>query len=245
MNKVLVAIPTYNERDNIGRLCDEIVTVLPHCTVVVLDDNSPDGTGKLVSEIAERDHRIQLVLRETKLGIGSAHKEALRLATESSFEILVTLDADFTHNPRDIPRLLSALESAELVVGSRFAKGGGLNDWSLLRRALTSTGHIATRCLLSVPFDATGAMRAYRINSVTSKLADLTIDDGYSFFYQSLTYCVRRGVSVSQVPIVLNERAHGSSKMRPKDVLLGAFGLLWFALSHRITLRSSRHRRFG
>jgi dolichol-phosphate mannosyltransferase len=243
--KILIAIPTYNECENILQLYKRITQVLPNCDIVVLDDSSPDGTAEIVREIARSNPRVRLFLRNQKLGIGSAHKEAFRQAIACNADVLVTLDADLTHNPEDIPKLLGALQVADVAVGSRFMKGGGLQDWTPIRRALTHLGHIATKCLLQVPFDATGALRAYQMNSLAVELPEASLHNGYPFLYQSLTWFVRNDSSVAEVPIVLTARAYGSSKMRARDVLFGFLGLFKFALTHRKSFRRYRVSRIG
>lgn len=240
MNSVLIAIPTYNERENIIQLCNRISLVLPDSDIVVLDDNSPDGTGEAVRELARLNPQVRLISRTQKLGIGSAHKEAFRQAITCHADVLVTLDADLTHNPEDIPKLLAALQFADVAVGSRFLDGGGLQDWTPIRRTLTHLGHLATKYLLQVPYDATGALRAYRINGLATKLPQAPVHDGYPFLYQSLTWFVRHNSSVTEVPIVLTARAYGSSKMQTRDVFFGFIGLFKFALTHRVSFRKYR-----
>ncbi len=243
--KVLIAVPTYNECENILQLCKRITQVLPNSDIVVLDDSSPDGTAEIVREIARSNPRVRLFSRNQKLGIGSAHKEAFRQAIACNADVLVTLDADLTHDPEDIPKLLDALKVADVVVGSRFMRGGGLQDWTPIRRTLTHLGHIATKYLLRVPFDATGALRAYRMTDLAVKLPEAPLHNGYPFLYQSLTWFVRHDSSVAEVPIVLTARAYGSSKMQTRDVLLGLLGLFKFALMHRKSFRRYRVSRIG
>lgn len=240
MDDVLIAIPTYNERQNIGLLCDQIVSILPSCHIIVLDDSSPDGTGEIVREMARLNPRISLYLRNRKMGIGSAHKDALRQAIVRKADVLVTLDADLTHNPEDIPRLLIALQSADVALGSRFMEGGSLQNWSWIRRAITHCGHFMTKFLLQVSFDATGALRAYRINNWSADFLKAPLHDGYPFLYQSLTWLVRNGAQIAEIPVVLNERAYGSSKMRPRDIVFGIIGLCRFSLIHRASFRNHR-----
>lgn len=232
-SRVLIAVPTFNERENVGELCRRILECLPEAQILFIDDNSPDGTADEVVRLSASAPNVSLMLRHIKSGIGSAHKEAFREACRCDVDILVTIDADLTHNPEDIPRLIHALKFADVAVGSRFATGGGLQDWTIGRRLLTKLGHLATRFLLQVPHDATGALRAYRLGVNTRRISEIPISDGYPFFYQSLTWLIRKNVSVIEVPIVLTSRAYGSSKMKPRDVYLGIIGLLGFAFAHR------------
>lgn len=231
--RVLVAIPTFNESGNVTDLLRQLRHHLPNAELVVIDDNSPDGTADVVKRIAQSDPGISLVSRPNKLGVGSAHKAALSVAVERGVEIMVTLDADHSHQPKDIKRLLDTLQNYDVVVGSRFLPDGGLADWTLTRRMLTKLGHLMTNLLLGVPYDATGALRAYRVGCVVSHLSHLELSDGYSWFYESLALLNRRGVRIAEVPIVLTARAYGSSKMRLHDVLFGALNMIRF----RVTLR--------
>lgn len=228
--RILVAIPTYNERDNISSICWDVLQVLPSAAVLVIDDASPDGTGEQVLELARQEPRLQLITRSAKLGVGSAHKFALDEAVRTDAQILITLDADQTHKAADIPRLLSALAGADVAVGSRFAKTGGLENWALTRKLLTHLGHWATRIILQVPFDATGALRAYRVSVVTGLLKSNSLSDGYSWFYESATVLHRCGLRIVEVPITLTSRAYGSSKMQLRDVTFSMFNLFRFKM---------------
>lgn len=231
--QTLIAIPTYNEVENIGELCTRIARAVPGADILIIDDNSPDGTADKVRRIVTSQSKVRLIVRESKAGIGSAHKAALQAAHSCNARILVTLDADLTHNPEDIPRLLLALNDADVVVGSRFMRGGGLHEWALLRRITTHGGHLLTRLLLGIRYDATGALRAYRLGSHTESLMNKPLHKGYPFMYQSLTWLARGGATIKEVPIVLTPRAYGSSKMGFSDVMLGFIGIFGFAISHR------------
>lgn len=229
--RVLVAVPTFNERNNVVSICKDILSVLPNADVVVIDDASPDGTGQLVTELARKEPRLRLIARSAKLGIGSAHQVALEEALRIGADVLVTLDADHTHKAEDIPRMLNALTDADVAVGSRFVTGGGLENWTIMRRLLTHSGHIATRALLRIPYDATGALRAYRVEVAGSRLTSVILNSGYSWFYESLTILHRDGARITEVPITLTARTYGSSKMRISDVLFGALNLFTFGFS--------------
>lgn len=238
--RIRVAIPTLNERDNIVSLCDEILRVVPAAEIVVIDDSSPDGTSDVVREFTVAHSNVRLVTRPGRLGIGSAHDFALREANDDEIDVLVTMDADWTHDPSDIPRLIDKLDDAAVVVGSRFAADGGLSDWALSRKILTHVGHAMTRILLRLPHDATGALRAYRVSAVIEPLSGSPLSSGYSWLYESLAQLHRAGVTIAEVPIVLTKRAYGSSKMRVRDVVLGAMNL--WAFSFRLRRHDLRER---
>lgn len=237
---MLVAIPTYNECKNISSICRDVLHALPDANVLVIDDASPDGTGEQVLHLMGQEARLRLVTRSAKLGIGSAHKFALDEAMRTGAIILVTLDADHSHKAADIPRLMSALANAEVSVGSRFSAGGGLENWTLTRKILTHLGHWATRVILKVPFDATGALRAYRVNEVSQFLKSYNLSDGYSWFYESSAVLHRCGLQVAEVPITLSSRTYGSSKMRVSDISFSILNLVRFTMLLRRILPRKR-----
>jgi len=231
--RIRVAIPTLNERDNIVSLCDEILRVISDVEIVVIDDSSSDGTGDVVQAYASTHPAVRLVTRPGRLGIGSAHHFALKEAHDDGIEVVVTIDADWTHQPSDIPRLIEKLDDAAVVVGSRFAADGGLSDWAPSRKLLTHVGHAMTRVFLQLPHDATGALRAYRVSAVIGPLSSHTLSSGYSWLYQSLGQLHFADVTIVEVPIILTKRAYGSSKMRVRDVIVGALNLLIFSTLFR------------
>lgn len=244
-SRVLIAVPTYNERDNVNELCNRLVKAMPSAEIVFIDDGSPDGTAQEVQRFCILFTNISLIVRESKDGIGSAHKVALEEAHRRRSDVLVTLDADLTHNPEDIPRLLQCLDSADVVVSSRFKSGGGLEDWPTWRKVLTSLGHFATQLFLLVPYDSTSALRAYRVGDFTNLILKMGLSDSYSFFYQSLACLVRVKARVGEVPVVLPARAFGSSKMKKRDIFFGVVGLVWFAITHRSRVRRTYHKSEG
>jgi dolichol-phosphate mannosyltransferase len=238
--KILVAVPTLNERKNIEILLKEIRASLPRAEIIVIDDNSQDGTAECVVQFSESDSLVSVISRPTRLGVGSAHKRAFVEASLRAVDVLVTLDADLTHDPKDISKLLELLDSADVVVGSRFLPQGGLEDWTFLRRALTHTGHLATRLILGVPFDATGSLRVYRVSKVFPHLESFELGNGYTWFYESLAVLHHQNVKIGEVPIILNARTYGSSKMTTQDVFFGAVNMFKFRLK---TIRGLKRRR--
>ena len=156
-HKTLIFVPTYNERENAPELFKQILALGLDADVLFLDDNSPDGTGQILDELAASNPCLQVIHRPGKLGIGSAHVAGITWAYDHGYTRLVTMDCDFTHSPGDIPRLLEALAGCEIVVGSRWMQANSLEEWNAFRRFLTGVGHFLTRCLLRMPYDATGA----------------------------------------------------------------------------------------
>ena len=211
--RVLIFVPTFNERENAPRMCEDLHQVGVDADVLFMDDNSPDGTGELLEGLKSRFPRLVVHHCREKLGIGSAHAEAVQWAYDNGYHLLVTMDCDFTHSPADIPRLIGAAEKHDVVVGSRWAQPGSLPGWNLYRRSMTLFGHLLTRTLLGIPQDATGAFRAYRLDRIHRGVFRLVRSRGYSFFFESLFVLRKNGSSIGEVPIVLPARTYGSSKM--------------------------------
>lgn len=215
--RVLVFIPTYNERENVERMSRELLALPLPLDVLFLDDGSPDGTGAVLDGIAAANPRVRVIHRPGKQGVGSAHQVGIRDAYEHGYRTLVTMDCDFTHSPADIARLLDAAGDADVVVGSRWMQSGSLPGWSPLRRFLTGLGHVLTQRVLAMPHDATGAFRLYRLDRIRPEVFDLVASRGYSFFFESLFVMLRNGLRIREVPIVLPARTYGHSKMTLRD----------------------------
>lgn len=213
-----VIIPTLNEAGTIAQLCLRINEVVRPCSILVIDDNSTDGTLESVRSLMRNYPNIDLVTRATRMGIGSAHKFGIREASQRGFTVVATMDADLTHDPDDLPTLLDGLRTADLVIGSRFVEGGGLADWSLTRKVLTHAGHIATQMFLRFDYDSSSGFRAYRLNSRVLHAIRSTPSDSYAFLPQSIAIANHLGVRISQVPVVLPSRTYGHSKMRLSDL---------------------------
>ena len=211
--KTLIFVPTYNERENAPRMCREIMALGLDADVLFTDDGSPDGTGKVLDELKKDFPRLFVKHREGKLGIGSAHLEAIEWAYDNGYERLVTLDCDFTHSPSDIPKILAMLDTADFSVGSRWIALNSLPGWNVFRRFMTSAGHWLTKGLLGIPHDASGAFRGYRLDRLDKSLFSLVQSKGYAFFVESMFVLLKNGVSISEVAIVLPARTYGSSKM--------------------------------
>jgi dolichol-phosphate mannosyltransferase len=214
----LIAIPTYNEVDNIDLISKRVLDAVPECHLLFIDDNSPDGTGQRLRHLSKLDNRISVIHRSDKLGIGSAHLVAIEYAYKNSIDVLVTMDADLTHSPEHIPQLLELLRSAEVVIASRFMGNGGLSDWNFTRKLTTHLGHLLTRILLQIPYDSSGAFRAYRISKIPVMLFSLIQSNGYSFFFESTKILEINRTRITEMPVVLPSRTYGHSKMKTKDI---------------------------
>lgn len=216
--KTLVFIPTYEERDNVPRMLAELVRHVPHADIVFMDDNSPDGTGQILDELARTEPRLKVIHRPGKLGVGGAHLDGIAYAYEHGYGTLVTLDCDFTHSPSDIPLLLKESAGADIVIGSRYLQSGSLPGWNVARRLLTNVGHVLTVGMLGIRGDATGAFRVYRLTTIPRAMFDLVTARGYAFFFESLFVANHNGLTIRELPIVLPARTYGHSKMGLRDI---------------------------
>jgi len=239
---LLVAIPTYNERANIEGLLTSLFELYPSAHVVVIDDASPDRTGELVAARAKEDSRIHLIRRDRKSGIGSAYRAAFAWALEQGFSLVVSMDADWSHDPRDISRLLQAVESADVVVGSRYVPGGRTENWPWSRLVLSRGANALARLLVGRHLsDWTSGFKCYR----TSMLKVLPFgsggidSEGYAFQVDILYHCHRAGFRISEVPIVFSDRREGRTKMSRVEVYRGVLTLFRIA-SGRLVGRNAR-----
>jgi dolichol-phosphate mannosyltransferase len=229
-----IVIPTYNEAANIHGLLDALLDVLPrHSThLLVVDDSSPDGTGDLVR--AHRDHgsRVFLESRPTKDGLGNAYRHGFRWAHDHGYDRVVQMDADGSHDPADVPRLLSALVDADIVIGSRYVAGGGTADWPVHRRLISRGGNLYVRTLLGVAVrDSTSGFRAYRSAGLASLVTMGGEANGYCFQIESTWRATTAGLTLHEVPIEFTDRRLGTSKMGPGIVVEA----MWRVLRWRMT----------
>jgi dolichol-phosphate mannosyltransferase len=216
----LVVLPTYNERDNLAPIVTAIRRELPQATVWIVDDNSPDGTGRLADELATADPHVMAIHRPDKLGLGTAYAGAFADALRGDFDCVLQMDADFSHDPSYLPALLAALGEADLVIGSRYIRGGGTSNWSAIRQAISRGGNWVARVGLGVRTrDATGGYRAFRRSTLEQlSFRDLALR-GYGFQIEVVYQTERRGLRVKEIPITFVERASGESKMSKAIVL--------------------------
>jgi len=213
----LVFIPTYNERENVGRLFSGILALGLDLDILFMDDNSPDGTGKILDELAQKHSCLTVIHRGGKLGIGSAHRDGIRWAYDQGYKILITMDSDFTHPPEMIRTLLNNAEDYDVVVGSRYMLRDSLQGWNLYRKILTHLGHFMTGFFLRLKYDATGALRLYRLDKIPARAFDRVTSRGYSFLYESLFILNLNKFRIKEIPIKLFARTYGHSKMRLAD----------------------------
>jgi len=211
----LVIIPTYNESENIGRIVGRVRSAVPQVDVLVVDDNSPDGTGELADGLADADAPVHVLHRHGKEGLGAAYLAGFRWGLERGYEVLVEMDADGSHQPEQLPRLLSALPNADLVLGSRWVKGGQVVNWPRSREILSRGGNLWTRLALGVPLkDITGGYRAFRREVLLGIELDEVASAGYCFQVDLAWRALKHSFRVVEVPITFVEREYGDSKMR-------------------------------
>jgi dolichol-phosphate mannosyltransferase len=212
----VVVLPTYNERENLERIADAILTALPEATLLVVDDSSPDGTGTLADTMAAREPRLQVLHRPAKEGLGAAYREGFRWAVaRSETRAIVQMDADFSHDPGDLPRLLAPLMTgADLVLGTRYMPGGRTVGWPLRRKLISLAGTNVARVVLLLPYrDLTGGFKAWRRELLEAIRLREANASGYGFQIETTWWAHRRHAVITQVPIIFRERVAGSSKM--------------------------------
>lgn len=224
LGTALVIIPTYNEAENIKSIVGRVREAVPDAHVLVADDNSPDGTGKLADELAATDERVHVLHRKGKEGLGAAYLAGFRWGMEHDYGVLVEMDADGSHQPEELPRLLTALKSADLVLGSRWVPGGRVVNWPKSREFISRGGSLYSRVALDLPLrDITGGYRAFRRETLEGLGLEEVSSQGYCFQVDLARRAVKAGYHVVEVPITFVERELGDSKMS-KDILVEA---LW------------------
>lgn len=237
---VAVIIPTYNERANLDDIVARTRRAVPDADVLIVDDNSPDGTGDLAEKLALTDEHVRVLHRARKAGLGAAYLAGFGWALEHGYGTLVEMDADGSHDPAELPAMLAALATADLVVGSRWIAGGTVRNWPRSRALLSRGGNAYARIMLGLAVhDATGGYRAYRATTLREiGLADVT-SQGYCFQIELTLRAVRAGLTVTEVPITFTERARGTSKMS-RAIVAEA---LWRVTQWGVATRLSRNRR--
>jgi dolichol-phosphate mannosyltransferase len=229
IDPVLVIIPTYNERENLAAVLERLHAALPKVHVLVVDDGSPDGTGELADELADVDERVHVLHRTEKAGLGAAYVAGFRWGLERDYATLVEMDADGSHAPEDLPRILDALGDADLVLGSRYVPGGRLVNWPKRREFLSRGANIYSKLALGVRInDITAGFRAYRREVLEKLPLDDIASHGYCFQIDLAWRTVGAGFTVVEVPITFTEREIGESKMSASIVREAALRVaLW------------------
>ncbi|WP_210424439.1 polyprenol monophosphomannose synthase [Gephyromycinifex aptenodytis] len=214
VERIVVCIPTYNERENLPIVVQGVRQYAPQAHVLILDDSSPDGTGQVADALAQDDPFVQVLHRAGKEGLGAAYLAGFRWALQAGYDTIVEMDADGSHRPQDLPRLLQAASQADLVIGSRWIPGGKIVNWPWHRKLLSVGGNQYTRLLLGMPVaDATAGFRVYRAQTLQRIGLDAVASQGYCFQTDLTWRVVRAGLRVVEVPITFVERTAGDSKM--------------------------------
>ena len=236
--KTLAIVATYNEAENIGKLAAETFRVRPEMNLLIIDDNSPDGTGRIADEMQAADKRVTVIHRGGKLGLGSAIIEGLKYAIEKDYDFALVMDADFSHDPKYIPAMLDASPAADVVVGSRYIPGGGSVNWGAARKAASWLVNSFSRFILGVKaHDCSGAFRLYRISKLKGVALDKILSKGYSFQEEMLLRCQKAGLLITEVPIVFVDRKTGTSKLSLIEIarsMLTLVRLLFLSILGRI-----------
>jgi dolichol-phosphate mannosyltransferase len=227
MNSTLVVVPTYNERENLPSLAQRLLALSAPVDLLVVDDNSPDGTGKIADEFAARNPSIHVLHRAEKNGLGRAYIAGFKWALERGYEFIFEMDGDFSHNPDDIPLFIAAAKDADLVLGSRYVNGIRVINWPLSRLMLSKGAAKYVQIITGMPFtDPTGGFKCFRRRALQSINLDAIESNGYSFQIEMTHKLWRLGMNIVEVPIIFTERFHGHSKLS-KGIVREALWMVW------------------
>lgn len=211
--KLLIAIPTYKERENVPLIYKEIKKAHPESSILFIDDNSPDGTRQAIEELKKNDQKVYSLYRPKKMGLGTAHVAAFNFAREHGFSHLLTMDADLTHDPKYIPAMLAAGDAADIVIGSRYAQGAGMKEWGTIRLPLTYFWRTMIKWGIGMPYDCTGAFRLYRVANLDPEVYTKFNSKGFSFNLEALYRFKKKGARITEIPIQARSRINGESKL--------------------------------
>ena len=226
MNNIIIVIPTLNEKENIKILFNKLTATNIVFDLLFIDDNSSDGSQEIIKELKKKNQNINYIFRPKKMGIGSAHKEALVWCYKKNYKTIITMDADGTHDPKYLKFLIKELKNFNIVVTSRFLGKNLLEGWPLFRVFLTRLRYVTISLLLSIPYDSSGAFRC--INCQKVALSDLILakDDGYAYFWESIFILHKKKYRITQIPVQLPYRTIGYSKMTIKDIFFSIYYLM-------------------
>ncbi len=235
-----MVIPTYNERDNIEKLVQDVLSQGEEFDVLVVDDNSPDGTGALADAMATANKRVRVLHRPGKQGLGSAYRQGFRLALDMGADCIVEMDADFSHDPATLPRFIDMMKSHDLVIGSRYLNGISVVNWPLRRLMLSYFASVYTRLITGLRIsDCTSGFKCFKREVIESLDLDTVRSDGYSFQIEMNYRCMERGYKIGELPIIFIDRHAGTSKMSRK-IVREAVLMVW-----KLKLGSIFRRLFG
>ena len=225
--RTLICLPTYDERDNLAPMVAAVHAVVPHVELLVIDDNSPDGTGRIADGLAAADPRVHVLHRKGKEGLGKAYLAGFAWALERGYQLVLEMDCDFSHDPRHLPAMLAAARTHDLVLGSRYVPGGGTVNWGLGRRLISRGGSLYARTILGLPQrDLTGGFKCFRREVLEAIDLPSVECAGYAFQIELTYRAARRGFRIAEVPITFADRRIGHSKMS-RRIVLEALGRVW------------------
>lgn len=234
-DRTLIVLPTYNEAESLEGVVQRIRRSVPTVEILIVDDNSPDGTGAIADGLAADHPCVHVLHRDQKSGLGAAYLHGFAWALARDYDVVVECDADGSHHPEDLGRLLDGVGDADVALGSRWVPGGAVEDWPLRRRALSRAGSAYARLMLRLPeHDVTGGYRAYRAGALTRIGLDAVRSEGYCFQIEMLWQAHERGLRVVEVPITFSERQRGTSKMRGRIVLEAMWRVTTWGVQSRL-----------
>jgi dolichol-phosphate mannosyltransferase len=236
MPRTLIVTPTYNEKDNLPRFVDAVRSALPEAHLIVVDDNSPDGTGKIADQLAAKDDHVNVIHRPGKLGLGTAYTEAFKRGLAEGYDRFFEMDADLSHDVRYLPQFVAALdEGADVVIGSRNIEGGGVEGWGIHRHVISKGGSLYSRAILGLGVkDLTSGYKAFSRRAIEAIDIDSVQSNGYSFQIEMTYRAMRKGMRVKEVPIVFVDRTAGRSKMS-RRIFVEAIGVVWKLRAEALT----------
>jgi dolichol-phosphate mannosyltransferase len=225
--KTLVIIPTYNELENLPRLLPEVLSKEEGIHILIVDDNSPDGTAAFVEDQMKNNNRIHLIKRQSKQGLGTAYIAGFKYALQNNFEFIFEMDADFSHDPKEIPRFLDEIKNSDVILGSRYINGVNVINWPLRRLLLSSFANLYTRIITGMPIhDATGGFKCFRREVLEAIDLDRVKSNGYAFQIEMTFKAWKKGFKVKEIPIIFVDRVKGKSKMS-KKIVREAVTMVW------------------
>jgi len=225
--KTLIIIPTYNELENLPRLLPEVLSKDESIEVLIVDDNSPDGTAAFVENEMKINNRIHLIIRQSKQGLGTAYIAGFKYALQNNFQIIFEMDADFSHDPKEIPRFLDEIKKSDVILGSRYINGVNVINWPLRRLLLSSFANLYTRVITGMPIhDATGGFKSFRREVLEAIDLDRVTSNGYAFQIEMTFKAWKKGFKVKEIPIIFVDRVKGKSKMS-KKIVREAVTMVW------------------
>lgn len=223
LNKMLILIPTYNERENIAALIEDIIIILPETDILVVDDNSSDGTDEIVQRLSKQHPQVKLITKPGRRGLGSSYVLGFKYALNKNYDFIFQMDADFSHHPRYLTQFLQEVGKYPLVLGSRYIRGGQIKGWNMFRKILSYFGNLYARCLLGLDIrDLTGGYKCYQREALAGIMSNPIVSDGYVFQIETTLKAHKKGFAIKEIPIIFENRCRGKSKISKKIIFEAA-----------------------